>query len=447
MDEEIDTSPDVACDACTGRKRKAEESCLQSMASYSVDHLDMHNVLHLNAKRHKLVGATERFEEPLCPENDKLMELKLRSIQKDINERIKTRQRETKELKQATEAFQTSARQAVEENENSFTELIHSIETRQREVKELILAREKAAVEKAKELLERLPLEIRDLKRRDCKLQQLERLFWADNGVHFLQRILSTPALTSSLPSPVLFVRPHSSFDLASEAVLDLVNRLRHVCNLHFTAISEHVKAAKILTSPPVFTKRDDLMQSASKLTLNLDTAHVSLHLSQNNTQVTAVQQSQHYPEHQDRFDSRAQILCKESLRGAPHYWEVEYGGSNWVCIAVSYKGINRKGKLGRLFGRNRCSWGLRCYSTTYEFWHANKYVPVTHSKHCSRIGVYLDQGVGILEFYNVLDDMSLIYKAQIGFTEPVYAGFGLGGKKTHIRLCNLERDEALSGK
>ncbi|KAF7705846.1 hypothetical protein HF521_019100 [Silurus meridionalis] len=279
-----------------GRKRKAEQSCLQSLASYCVDHLDMHNVLHLNAKRHKLVGATGRFEERLCPEHDKLMELELGSIKKDINDRIKTRQRETKELKQATEAFQTSARQAVEDNENSFTELIHSIETRQREVKELILAREKAAVEKAKEFLERLPSEICDLKR----------------GI----RILSTPALTSSLPSPVLFVRPYSSFDLASEAVLDLVNRLRHVCNLHFTAISKHVKAAKILTSPPVFTKRDDFMQSASKLTMNLDTAHVSLHLSQNNTQVTAVHPSQHYPEHQDRFDCRAQILCKESLRG-----------------------------------------------------------------------------------------------------------------------------------
>ncbi|XP_046707843.1 E3 ubiquitin-protein ligase TRIM47-like [Silurus meridionalis] len=165
MDEEIDTSPDVACYACTGRKRKAEQSCLQSLASYCVDHLDMHNVLHLNAKRHKLVGATGRFEERLCPEHDKLMELELGSIKKDINDRIKTRQRETKELKQATEAFQTSARQAVEDNENSFTELIHSIETRQREVKELILAREKAAVEKAKEFLERLPSEICDLKR------------------------------------------------------------------------------------------------------------------------------------------------------------------------------------------------------------------------------------------------------------------------------------------
>lgn len=184
----------------------------------------------------------------------------------------------------------------------------------------------------------------------------------------------------------------------------------------------------------------------ASKLTLNPNTAHVSLRLSKENREVTAMHQSQGYPDHKDRFDSRAQILCNEALQGNPQYWEVEYGGSNWVCFAVSYIKIYRKGKWGRLFGRNRCSWGLRCYSTYYEFWHDNKHVSLKYNTPCSRIGVHLDQGLGILEFYNVSDDMSLIYKAETKFVEPVYAGFGLAGKGTYIKLCDLEA-EALSEK
>ncbi|KAB5579846.1 hypothetical protein PHYPO_G00199640 [Pangasianodon hypophthalmus] len=470
------TAPsDVACDACPGRKRKAEQSCLQCLASYCENHLDMHNLLHVG-KRHKLVVATGQLKQSVCPEHDKLMEVfcrtdrqcichlcitnkhkdhnvvlidyeveevkrKLGSTQREITDRIQTRESEVRELKQAIEAFKTSTRQAVEENEKSFTELIHSIETRQSEVKELILAQEEAAVKKAEELLERLPSEISDLKSREFELQRLERLSRADNGVHFLQGILSTPACSSSSSSPVLFVHPYSSFKFATEAVSDLIKQMKHVCDLHFTNISVHVQTAEILTSP-VSKVREALLQNASKLTLNLNTAHASFRLSRESREVTAVHAAQDYTEHPDRFDCRAQILCNEGLQGTPQYWEVEYGGSSWVCIAVSYIGIDRKGKRGPLFGRNRCSWGLRCYSASYEFWHNNKHVSVKYNKRCSRIGVYLDHGIGILEFYNVSDDMRLIYKAQIKFTEPVYAGFGLAGKGTHIKLCDLEEEE-----
>lgn len=75
----------------------------------------------------------------------------------------------------------------MEENDKSFTELIHWIEMRQCEVKEMILTQEEAAMKKAKELLEQLPSDISELKRRDFELQRLERLAQADNGVHFLK--------------------------------------------------------------------------------------------------------------------------------------------------------------------------------------------------------------------------------------------------------------------
>ncbi|XP_027004435.1 tripartite motif-containing protein 16 isoform X2 [Tachysurus fulvidraco] len=487
MDEEMDMSSDlsfiapsdVECSSCTVRKRKAEKTCLQCLASYCEDHLDIHNVLHTNAKRHKMVAATGRLEERVCPEHDKLMEvfcrtdqqcichlcitnkhrthdvvsidhevaevkLKLAKIQREITDRIKSREIEMQALKQAIEDFQTSARQAVEENEKSFTELTNTIQLRQGTVKKLILDQEEAAVKNAKELLEQLPSEITDLKKRDFELQRLDQLSEADNGVYFLQGILSTPALPSSPSSPVLFVHPYSSFQLATEAILDLIKQMNQVCNMHFSNISKNVQTADILKSPEL-KMRDVLLQNASELTLNPDTAHFSLRLSKENREVTAVNQAQDYSSHPDRFVCRAQILCDQLLQGTPQYWEVEFRVSNWVCIAVSYKGIYRKQKRGGLFGRNSCSWGLRCYYTSFEFWHDNKCINVKHNKRCTRIGVYLDHGIGVLEFYNVSDDMSLIYKAHTNFTEPVYAGFGLGGKGSHIMLCDLEKEKAMS--
>lgn len=92
MDEEMDMSSDlsftapsdVECSSCTGSKRKAEKTCLQCLASYCEDHLDIHNDLHTNAKRHKMVAATGRLEERVCPEHDKLMEVFCRTDQQCI---------------------------------------------------------------------------------------------------------------------------------------------------------------------------------------------------------------------------------------------------------------------------------------------------------------------------------------------------------------------------
>lgn len=82
--------------------------------------------------------------------------------------------------------------QAVEENENSFTELIHFIMMKQRAVKELIVAREDAAVKQVYTLLDGLEHEIADLRSAGAELQHLEQLCQADNGIYFLQVRTST---------------------------------------------------------------------------------------------------------------------------------------------------------------------------------------------------------------------------------------------------------------
>lgn len=74
---------DVECDVCTGRKRKAEQSCLECVASFCEKHRDLHNILHVG-KKHKLVAATGSFKESFCPEHNKLMEVFCRKDQQCI---------------------------------------------------------------------------------------------------------------------------------------------------------------------------------------------------------------------------------------------------------------------------------------------------------------------------------------------------------------------------
>ncbi|KAI4897001.1 hypothetical protein NFI96_008862 [Prochilodus magdalenae] len=79
------------------------------------------------------------------------------------------------------------------------------------------------------------------------------------------------------------------------------------------------------------------------ELTLDPNTAHRRLSLCEENRKVVRVREEQSYPDHPERFDGCPQVLCRESLTGRC-YWEAEWSGD--VYIAVTYKGISRKGGL-----------------------------------------------------------------------------------------------------
>ncbi|XP_073803364.1 NLR family CARD domain-containing protein 3-like isoform X7 [Danio rerio] len=162
-------------------------------------------------------------------------------------------------------------------------------------------------------------------------------------------------------------------------------------------------------------------------LTLDPNTAHTQLILSEENREVKSVRENQPYPHHPDRFDVHHQVLCRESVCGRC-YWEIDWSGDYGVCISVSYKSIRRKGR-GRecVFGYNAQSWSLFCSSSSFSFWHNDTETDLPVKPLSRRIGVFVDHSAGTLIFYNIYrDTMSLIHSVQTTFTEPLCAGFGL---------------------
>uniref|UniRef100_A0A3B1K870 B30.2/SPRY domain-containing protein n=1 Tax=Astyanax mexicanus TaxID=7994 RepID=A0A3B1K870_ASTMX len=169
------------------------------------------------------------------------------------------------------------------------------------------------------------------------------------------------------------------------------------------------------------------------QLTLDPNTAYKHLLLSERNTVVTRSNTVQPYPDHPDRFDGRAQVLCRESVSGRC-YWEVEWRGDGGVYIAVSYKSISRKGAWECVFGfNNDQSWRLSCNSSRYTFKYNNRDTVISGVPVSCRVGVYVDHRAGTLSFYSISDTMTLIHRVQTTFTQPLYAGFWLTGYKlTH---------------
>ncbi|XP_031674258.1 tripartite motif-containing protein 16-like isoform X2 [Oncorhynchus kisutch] len=434
---------DVACDFCTGtRKQKALMSCLACLASYCETHLQPHYESPA-FKKHKLVKATAQLQEKICSHHDKLLEVYCRTdqqcicylctmdehkghdtvsaaaertekqrqlgmSQQKVQQRFQEREKELKELQQAVESLKRSAQSAVEDSDQIFTELIRSIERRSSEVKELIRAQEKAQVSQAEGLLEQLKQEIAELRKRSTELEQLSH---TEDHIHFLQY-----------------------FGDVSKSVSELREKLEDFLKGEWTKISTTVNIVDVVL-PPEPKTREQLLQYSCHLTLDPNTAHTDLSLSEGNRKVTCTGQVQPYPVHPDRFTNWCQVLCREGLSGRC-YWEVEWTGD--VVTAVSYKDISRteRGTDGG-FGLNNKSWSLHYYRGDYWFRHNHVETEVSGPQ-SSRVGVYLDHKAGTLSFYSVSDTMTLLHRVQTTFTQPLYPGFYLYDYNDTAELVKL---------
>ncbi|CAL8290660.1 unnamed protein product [Lota lota] len=194
-----------------------------------------------------------------------------------------------------------------------------------------------------------------------------------------------------------------------------------------------------------VWRLKPALKKYACELTLDPNTAHRELSLSEDNRKVTWVREDQSYPDHPERFDSWYQVLCREGLTGRC-YWEVEWEGG--VVIGVTYRGITRRGGGDdSLLGGNNKSWSLYCHDDGYTAWYNNSRTDIRLPPAGSnRVGVYLDRPAGTLSFYRVSPDvggssdtLTHIHTFQSTFTqEDLLPGFGLWRYGASLSLCRL---------
>ncbi|XP_049335215.1 tripartite motif-containing protein 16-like protein isoform X17 [Astyanax mexicanus] len=447
---------DVECDFCTGRKLKAIKSCLVCVASLCETHLKPH--LEIPAlMKHKLVKASTRLQEKICSQHDKLIEIYCRTDQQlicylcamhehkghdtvaataeekqKIQERIQDKEETVQELKQAVKTLKSSAQSAVEDSERIFTELIRSIEKKRSEGTELIRDQEKTEQSAAEELIEQLEQEITDLKRRNTELEQLSH---TEDQVHFIQNFQSLHVSSGSDQSPNISVCQHLSFDEVIRSVSDLKQQLEELCEEKFSTMSPHAAAVQILPSEP--KTRKDFLKYYRRLTLDPNTARAHLSLFEKNRMVRRNHDVQQYPDHPERFDYWCQVLSKESMSGRC-YWEVEWSSCQYVYIAVSYKGIRRKGGCHEgWLGHSNQSWSLVC-SSSLSFWHNNIETRLS-APPSARIGVYVDHSAGTLSFYSVSDTMTLLHTVHTTFTQPLYAGFDFPDYNSTVKLCDLK--------
>uniref|UniRef100_A0A3Q0SJQ1 B30.2/SPRY domain-containing protein n=1 Tax=Amphilophus citrinellus TaxID=61819 RepID=A0A3Q0SJQ1_AMPCI len=177
---------------------------------------------------------------------------------------------------------------------------------------------------------------------------------------------------------------------------------------------------------------RAEFLQYSRQITLDPNTAHPQLVLSEGNTKARLKIKKQLYRYHPDRFIEWQQILSRESLTGRC-YFEVELGPAS-ATVAVTYKDISRTGGESE-FGYNDRSWALE---NSIEFIHKSMSNTISGPR-SSRIGVFLDHSAGILSFYWISKSITLLHRFQTTFTQPLYAGFSIYGCGNSLKLCELK--------
>uniref|UniRef100_A0A8C9SLS0 Butyrophilin subfamily 1 member A1-like n=1 Tax=Scleropages formosus TaxID=113540 RepID=A0A8C9SLS0_SCLFO len=159
-------------------------------------------------------------------------------------------------------------------------------------------------------------------------------------------------------------------------------------------------------------------------VTLDPDTAHPELVLSENRKQVRHEDAKQDLPDNPERFKNRKSVLGIEGFSSGRRYWEVQVGDKTDWTLGVARESINRKEYFA--LNPNNGLWALRLGSGKYEAL-TDSPVLLHLSVKPQKVGVYVDYEEGQVSFYSVKDKSHIYTFTGYKFTEKLYPFFWPG--------------------
>ncbi|XP_036961841.1 E3 ubiquitin-protein ligase TRIM39-like [Acanthopagrus latus] len=436
-EQQVSKPGEVPCDVCTGTRLKALKSCLVCLVSYCQTHLEPH-LTASGLKRHQLIDPVENLEDRMCLKHNKLLELfcrtdqmcvcvlcpvldhkmhefvplkeesddkkaELKKTEAEIQQMIKKRRLKIQEIQQSVKLSKNDADREIAEGVQVFTSLRESVE---RGLIELIKTTEdkQETIEKQAEIfIKELEQEISELMKRRTEVEQLSQ---SEDHLHLLQSVHS---LNIQQPPPTkdwteVSTRPSSYEGTVMRAVAQLEETLS--------------KQKKKLLEAEL--KR--VQQYAVDVTLDPETAHPALILSDDGKQVKLGGTKKNLPDIPERFHFNPGVLGKQSFFSGKLYFEVEVKGKTQWDFGVARESINRKGLI--TLSPEEGYWTL-CLRNGHEFYAAaDPLVRLSLVSRPQKVGVFVDYEEGLVSFYDV-DAAALIFSfTGCCFTEKLLPYF-----------------------
>uniref|UniRef100_A0A087YK03 Bloodthirsty-related gene family, member 2 n=1 Tax=Poecilia formosa TaxID=48698 RepID=A0A087YK03_POEFO len=272
--------------------------------------------------------------------------------------------------------------------------------------------KQEATEKRAEDFIRDLEQEISELKKRSSEVKQLSQ---DEDPLHLLQSFSSLKDAPPTKTWTEVRVHPPAYEGTVVRAVAQIEQKIREM-------MKELMKAEM---------KR--FQQFAVDVTLDPDSAHPKLILSEDGKQVKYGDVRKNLPDNPERFSSCVNVLGQQSFSSGRFYFEVQVKGKTDWTLGVARESISRKGKI--------------TLSPQNGFWtvwlrNGNEYKalvgpPTRLHLHPApqKVGVFVDYEEGLVSFYDV-DAAALIYSfTGCSFKEKLYPYFSpslnAGGKNS----------------
>lgn len=419
----------VSCDERVGKRVK-------DLKSFCETHLEPHHVLDTFKKSH-LIDPMMNMQDRMCKKHKKLLDLfcttdqsyvcqmcskkehrahhtvpiedesrdkraQIGRINAEVEEMINSRLQKINEINKTVQLSIGNTEREIKEGSRVLNKLLHVVQRGQAELVEAFGAKQRQVESRASGLIVKLEQEIDELRQRRAELEQLSH---TKDDLHLLH---SLPAF-SALPA----TRDQTDTCLDSAVYLGTVRRAvrRAACQVEETAKAELKRLCE--------TEIQRVQQYAVDVTLDPDTAHPKLVLSENKKQVHHGDVALSLPDNPERFYPGVSVLGKEGFSSGRFYYEVQVKGKTEWDIGVGLESVNRKG--GNTLNPESGYWalGMRKDKSYWALSSTPTCVPLL--KKPQRVGVYVDLEWGLVSFYDV-DAVSHIYSfTGYSFSERLF--------------------------
>ncbi|KAM4845703.1 E3 ubiquitin-protein ligase TRIM21 [Thomomys bottae] len=161
-------------------------------------------------------------------------------------------------------------------------------------------------------------------------------------------------------------------------------------------------------------------------ITLDQDTANPWLIISKDRRQVKLGNIQQEVPESEERFDNYPMVLGTQIITSGKLYWEVDVTEKESWDLGVCRNSVQRKGHF--LLSPENGFWAIWLWKKeTYEAGTCPQSSLHLQVPPC-QVGIFLDYEAGIVSFYNITDQGSLIFTfSECDFGGPLRPFFSPG--------------------
>ncbi|XP_043100055.1 nuclear factor 7, brain-like [Puntigrus tetrazona] len=425
----VQEQSEVSCDSCPKKKmRTALKSCLHCGTSFCESHLEPHKTAE-KLMKHKLINPVKNLEKYICKNHERPLDLYCRDDQTAIcqfctesdhrthntvplekeslkllmnkkiavQQKIKDKMRKMKEIKHSLRFNKQAKEKETEENVKFFKDIF---DRSSKELFELTEEKHKDTEAQGEKLIRELDKDIVELKRRQTDLEKLS------HPMDFTQII--------SLLHNYKCTNPSNDISISS---LEHGGILRKTISHLQSVLDEKMRET-------VGRELRCIKHYAVDVTLDPDTAHPELMLSDDKKKVWNTGKSQKIPDTPKRFDYCSCVLGKKGFSSQKFYYEVQVSGMEWD-LGVAKESIDRKGDIG--LNPENGYWTIWLRNRTEYAANDRPPVSLTLKEKPVKVGVFVDFDKGLVSFYDVEAKYHIYSYTGQSFRENLYPYFSPG--------------------